>query len=356
MSRGDCGPAGSLCRRYRQEAGLTQRQLADAAGVSIGVVRDLEQGLTVRPRAYSARRLAAALCLDRSRARDFAWAVRGGPGGRPLPFMTGAARVTGLRLSILGPLAAWRDGLPVALGGGSQRVVLGLLALHPNRPMHRETIIDALWGDDPPATAVAMIQCCVSRLRRLLDPDRAGGGGGRLTRTGASYRLCLGAAELDQLAFTGLADGARRAAESGAAARACGMYAEALDLWRGEPLADVDPLRAHPAVINLSQQRADVLLRYAEAALAVGRYDRVLPRLRELAHREPLNERAQAHLIVTLAVAGQQAVALRVYDEVRGRLAEQLGVSPGVELSRAYERVLHQEFPAVPPGLARAGK
>ena len=224
MGRGDCGPAGSLCRRYRQEAGLTQRQLADAAGVSIGVVRDLEQGLTVRPRAHSARRLAAALCLDRSRAREFVWAVRGGPGGRPLPVMTGAARAPGLRLSILGPLSAWRDGLPVALGGGSQQVVLGLLALHPNSPLHRETIIDALWGDRPPATAVAMIQCCVSRLRRLLDPDRAGGEGGRVTRTGASYRLRLGAAELDQLAFTALADGARRAIESGEAARACEMY------------------------------------------------------------------------------------------------------------------------------------
>ena len=345
-----------MCRRYRQAAGLTQRQLAEAAGVSIGVVRDLEQGLTGRPRAHSARRLAAALDLDRRRARDFVWAVRGGsPGGGPPSATAGPAPAAGLRLSILGPLAAWHDGLPVRLGGGSQRVVLGLLALYPNSPLHREVIIDAVWGEGPPATAVAMIQCCVSRLRGLLDPDRAGGEGSRLTRTGASYRLHLGVAELDQLAFSALADRARRAGESGAPARACEMYAEALGLWRGEALADVDALRAHPAVVNLGQQRADVLLSYAEAASAAGRCDQVLPRLRELAHHEPMNERAQAHLMIALALSGQQAAALHVYQEVRGRLAEQLGVYPGVELSQAYERVLHQELPAVARVMAPAG-
>src|SRR5450755_669519 len=147
---------------------ITQATLASAARVSIGVVRDLEQGRTTRLHAESARRLAQALGLDHGQTAKLA-----GPAG----VSSGSAapgRQARLRISVLGSLRVWRDGADIAIGGVMPRAVLGLLVLHPETGQRRESLIDALWGDDPPATAVAMIQSSVSRLRRWLDPGAMG--------------------------------------------------------------------------------------------------------------------------------------------------------------------------------------
>ena len=92
---------------------------------------------------------------------------------RPSFLTVGADRGARLRISVLGPLTAWRDGAPAELGPPLQRAVLALLALSPDRLMHRETLIDALWDAEPPATAVNQVQTYVSRLRCALDPDRS---------------------------------------------------------------------------------------------------------------------------------------------------------------------------------------
>jgi DNA-binding SARP family transcriptional activator/Tfp pilus assembly protein PilF len=336
------GLAGGLIRAHRREAGLTQQQLADAAGVSVGVVRDVEQGRTMSLQAGSARRLAVALGLDRRQAGELSRAARG-----PASLSADAGlpgRPGGLQISVLGPLAAWRRGAPVALGPPMQRAVLGLLALHAGTGPPRSAIIDALWGDDPPVTAVSMVQSYISRLRWLLGP------GGPLAPAGNGYQLQPAACELDLLAFAALVRRAADARAAGELAVACEAYAGALALWRGDPLADVDVLRDHPAVARLSQQRADAVTGYAEAASAAGWHDAALPALRELAGREPLHERAHARLMIALAGSGQQAAALGIYDQVRRRLDDQLGVLPGAELADAHARVLSQQIPAAPAG------
>ena len=170
-------PVGELISGYRRDAALTQRELADAAGVSIGVVRDLEQGRTAHLQPASASRLASALRLDRQQAAELFPARRGRTGS------AGPGRPGGLGIRVLGPLCAWRGGVTVQLGGPMLRAVLGLLALHADITLPRSSIIDALWGDRPPATAVAMIQSYVSRLRSLLDPGRAAREPGRLLIT-----------------------------------------------------------------------------------------------------------------------------------------------------------------------------
>ncbi len=109
---------GQLVRAGRQQAGLTQHELASLAGVSVSTVRDLEQGRTHRPRAALLDRLATVLALD-----DLA-------GPEPPPG-------TGLRLRILGSVTAWRDGRPLPLVESRQRAVLGLLALHAGSSVHR---------------------------------------------------------------------------------------------------------------------------------------------------------------------------------------------------------------------------
>src|SRR5580692_7634796 len=106
--------------------------------------------------------------LDRQQTRDLSLAAQGNDGIAAAVAAPGD--VAKVRIGVLGPLAAWRSGVPVTLGPPLQRAVLGLLALHPGTGLSRSAIIDVLWRDDPPATAVPMVQSYISRLRRLLGP------------------------------------------------------------------------------------------------------------------------------------------------------------------------------------------
>jgi DNA-binding SARP family transcriptional activator len=344
---------GSLVRLHRLAAGMTQKQLAESARMSIGVVRDLEQGLTDRPRSGTMRRLAAALRLDTRATESLLAAVpRRSGSGVPLRSLD-AGEGYGLRVNVLGPLTASLDGAYILLGPEMQRAVLGLLALHANTAVHRDVLIDALWGDEPPDTAVAMIQSYISRLRRLLTSPQSGEARGRsLITSGTSYQLCVTADELDQIEFARRAAHAGEAHAAGELDAACELYARALELWRGEPLADVTALASDPAVLDLGHQRADLVLKYADAAFQAGRHDQVLRPLRGLYHREPLNERVAARLMIALAGSGCQADALCVYDQVRRRLDEQLGVYPCAELAQTQALVLRQQVGPVRAAVA----
>jgi len=183
--------------------------------------------------------------------------------------------------------------------------------------------------------------------------------------TGTSYRLSVTAEHLDLLAFQDEAGRAQAAQSSQDAAAACDLYEQALRLWRGDPLADVDRLRRHPAVIGLYRQRSAVIVAHAEAACTARLYNQVLPHLRPLTLREPLHERAHALLMIALAGTGRQAAALKVFEDLRHRLDEQLAVRPCAELADAHQRVLRQQIPAArePPAepapairLIRAGR
>ncbi|HEX5495130.1 MAG TPA: BTAD domain-containing putative transcriptional regulator [Mycobacteriales bacterium] len=332
------------CRRAR---GLTQGELAAAAGVSIGTLRDLEQGWTSQPRWGLVENLAAALGMDARQRAELTRAWRAdSPGdsaaadrhGEAAPAPAGV-RIE-VRIGVLGPLVASTHGVPVALGSPRQRAVLALLALHPDTWVHRDVLVEVLWGGRPPASAVTLVQGYVSRLRRLLDPERRSRGrGGRLASAGTGYQLPSGAARIDLAEFwrlAGLADQAMH----GDPGRACGLYGRALRLWRGDVLADVDLLRDHPAVVELTCRHAEVVSRYARVAAAVGAPGLVLTHLRRVCARDPWDERAHAHLMVALAAGGHRAAALRVFENLRLRLARELGVQPGPHLTRARTRIL----------------
>jgi len=263
-----------------------------------------------------------------------------------------------VRMQLLGPLAVWRDGALLRLGGGKQRAVLGLLGLHPDAVVSLEAIAEVLWEGEPPPTAAAMVQSHISRLRAVLDHGRLPGGrGGSLEAAGAGYCLRTGQVELDLMTYRRLAGEARDARRAGDAVGAFELYERALGLWHGEPLADVALLRGHPALTGLSQEQANVVVEYAEAASAMGGHDQVLPHLQALAGRDPLNERAHACLMIALAGSGRQAAALEAYEQMRRRLDDQLGVGPGAALADAHLRVLRHDIPgaAPSPGAAVSG-
>src|SRR5580658_3248875 len=127
----------------------------------------------------------------------------------------GSQETADLRIGVLGPLLARRDGAPVLLGGPGQRALFGLLAVQPGAAIHREAIADVLWGaGSPPPGGIAVIQSYVSRLRGLLEPGRtARSRSGLLASDGPYYRLDPApGTELDLLAFRGLTAAARRPA------------------------------------------------------------------------------------------------------------------------------------------------
>jgi DNA-binding SARP family transcriptional activator/tetratricopeptide (TPR) repeat protein len=251
-----------------------------------------------------------------------------------------------LRLEILGPVAAWRDEAPVALGPIRQRAVLALLALYAEAGLSRAAVIDALWSDDPPETAVTMIQGYITRIRRLLWPgDGSAARGDVLWWDGALYRLAPGAIDTDLAEFTELAECAQRAAAEDPLL-ACQLYEQAVRLWRGDLAADIELLHGHPAVIELDQRRAAVTIDYATAADVAGLHEPTVTHLRALASRAPLDERAHARLMVALAATGQQASALGVYETLRRRLDDELGVLPSRELTDAHLLVLRDQITA----------
>jgi DNA-binding SARP family transcriptional activator/tetratricopeptide (TPR) repeat protein len=345
-ARASGGRLSDTLRGYRLAAGVSQPELALRAGLSVAAVRDLEQGRRLRPRQQSLTRLAGALGLNRRDAEALtamARVPRAGAAHRPhSPVHSGR-----LWLQVLGPLSACRGSASVDLGSSRQRCLLALLALRHGALVHRETIIDDLWGNDPPVSAVNLVQSYVSRLRKAIDPGRSPGDpSGRLVSARTSYRLQVGAEELDLLSFEHRCNQARRALAAGNLTAACDFFDAAVKLWRAEPLADLSALRSHPLVTTVYQHHADAVVDFASAAVTAGQAARAMPHLRALTAREPLNERAHAQLMMALIGEGQQAAAMGVYEDIRRRLSRELGTWPGRDLAEAHEYVLHNDVPA----------
>jgi DNA-binding SARP family transcriptional activator/DNA-binding XRE family transcriptional regulator len=355
---------GALVRAYRREAGLTQQELAAKAGLSVAALRDIEQSRRRRPRPSSLAALSDALRLDPENADRLVSAGRGLVASRPLletrsvPNPGSVRNGQGLWVAALGPLEAWRDGKPLSLGPPARRTVLGLILLYPGALVRRDTIIDVLWGQAPPRTAVGLVQAHISRLRQVLEPQKHSRGNHEVFRSvRGAYRLSLSVNEMDLLVFRDLAARADAARGHGHQSAACDLYEQAVGLWRGDPLADVDVLSSSPSITLLRQQLVGALLRYAEVACALGQYGRVLTRLQALAAAEPLNESAHARLMIALAGSGQQAAAIRIYEDMRSRLDRELGLYPGEELVEAHLRVLRQDLRGRPARvLCRCGQ
>jgi predicted ATPase/DNA-binding SARP family transcriptional activator len=250
-----------------------------------------------------------------------------------------------LELGVLGPLEVARDGVPLELRGPRQRAVLALLALHSNEPVSRERLIDGVWGDDPPETAVNALQVAVHALRRVL-------GSGRIETRKHGYVLHLQPGELDLDRFSRLVE--RAGAQEGAAA--ADTLREALGIWRGEALAD---LSAAPFVSvegsHLDELRRAALDRRIEADLEAGRED-LVAELQELVAKEPLRERLRQQLIIALYRAGRQADALEAYREARRTLKDELGIEPGPELRRLEQAILRHDPELAAPQRVRPPK
>ncbi|MER5635919.1 BTAD domain-containing putative transcriptional regulator [Kitasatospora sp. NPDC002227] len=249
----------------------------------------------------------------------------------------GATGGGGLRLGLLGPVQAWRGEGELALGPPQQRALLTALALRARRIVSVDELLDALW-EDPPARAATVVRTYVSRLRRVLEPDRAHPA--VLVSSGSGYVLRLPAEALDAEVFEERVTAAGRARAAGDPAAAAGLLREACELWRGEPLAGLPGPFAQVHRARLGERRLTAVQAWLETELACGRHAAVIGELTLWVNQHPLLEPMRELLMLALYRSGRQAEALGVFADARRALMEQLGIDPGPRLRELHQGIL----------------
>src|ERR671935_340892 len=227
-----------------------------------------------------------------------------------------------LEFRILGPFEVGRNGEPLEIPAGKPRALLAVLLLRAGEVVSVDTLVDELWGEQPPATAAKNVQVYVARLRRAL-------GDGVLVTQAPGYALRVDPEQFDAARFQALVEEARLEEP----ARAAPRLERALALWRGPPLADFayEPF-AQDEIRRLDDLRLGALEDRVEADLALGRHEAVIGELESLTRAHPLRERLQGLLLLALYRCGRQADALEAYRSTRRRFVEELGVEPSPAL------------------------
>jgi YVTN family beta-propeller protein len=279
--------------------------------------------------------------MDRQKSLLFSTFLRGGTVTVPMEFR------------ILGPLEVEREGRLIGLGGPKQRAVLAALLLRVNRVISRDQLIEIVWGERPPETAAAALQGYVAALRKALGPDAI------VTRP-PGYVLYADPQTVDLGRFETLVQRGKEQLTAGDSESASSRLTDALGLWRGEPLADLDP---GPSVVTerlrLEELRLGAAEERIEADLALGRHASLVAELQTLVREHPLRERLCGQLMLALYRSGRQAEALDVYQQARRRLAEELGLEPGDALKRLERAILEQDRglgPVIPPPSTRSAR
>ncbi|WP_063774882.1 AfsR/SARP family transcriptional regulator [Kitasatospora azatica] len=242
-----------------------------------------------------------------------------------------------VRFNLLGPVSVTVGDGEVVLPSGIPRTVLVMLLINANRVVPAEQLASAVWGEQRPAAAGPGLRNHVLRLRRMLGDDA----GPRLRTIAPGYLIATNPGELDVEVFL---DGCRLGAEqlrAGEVARARQTLSSALDLWRGDPFADLPPgvdgaARAH----QLDETRMKAWQDRVDADLSLGRHRELVAELRGLTRAHPLREALHGQLMLALYGADRQAEALAVYQELRKRLVAELGVEPSAQVADLQLRIL----------------
>jgi predicted ATPase/DNA-binding SARP family transcriptional activator len=230
--------------------------------------------------------------------------------------------------AILGPLEVRRDGKPVTIPGRKARALLALLLLRANEVVSRERLIDGLWSEAAPDRAANALQVHVHTLRKSLGADR-------ITTEGTGYRVHVDPDELDLHRFEELVGG--------------GRHREALELWRGTPLAGLEeePFARREAE-RLEESRVEAIEARIADDLAAGRTTGLVGELELLLAEHPYRESLHGRLMRALHAAGRQADALDAYARARQLLSDELGLEPGAELRELQARILRGEAAPAP--------
>lgn len=230
-----------------------------------------------------------------------------------------------------------------------ERSLLAVLVLRSGSVVSSSELADAVWGDDVPATWRKQLQAFVVQVRRTLGSSAIG-------TTRAGYQLRVDSDAIDAVRFEGLLDAAAAHRTNGDPQRAVDLIERALSLWSGRPYSDLGDWP--PAVIEAT--RLDEIRATAEEDLLMARLESgeqrvVVPDAERLVRNDPLRERRWAILATALYRSGRQADALAALRAARGRLADELGISPGPDLAALETAILNQDAALEAPAAASVG-
>ena len=244
--------------------------------------------------------------------------------------------------NVLGPLTAVVDGVAVRLGGPRQVAVLGRLVLSPGHVVSMEQLVDSVWDGDAPNRPDVAIRSYVSNLRRSIEPDRdPGDRRSCIESSPPGYRLNVERAQVDAHRFEGLLRAGQSALTAGDPAAAMLGFREAQDLWRGEVcegMVESDAVLAYRS--RLTELRLAMIELSSTARLELGELEGVIADVEAAIALHPLRERFSELAMLALYRAGRQSDALAVCRELRQRLRESLGVTPGRPIEELEHRIL----------------
>jgi DNA-binding SARP family transcriptional activator len=238
---------------------------------------------------------------------------------------------------VLGPVELHAEGKPVDIGPPRQRAVLAALSVDVGRPVLPGTMIDRVWGEEPPDGVRHGLHVYVARIRRVLRQADASTGACLVRRSGG-YVLDVDPDRVDMHRFAGLVQQSRDPGRTDL--DRVTLLRQAMQLWRGTPLADLPGLWVAQVRQNLVRQRLETAVAWAQAEIAVGGAAATIPTLTELVGEHPLVENLVAALMRAHHATGNTEEALGSYTSLRQRLVEALGVEPGAELKSLHRTVL----------------
>ncbi|TDV48718.1 BTAD domain-containing putative transcriptional regulator [Actinophytocola oryzae] len=249
-----------------------------------------------------------------------------------------------MRFGVLGPLAVWSDrGEPVTVPGRKVRALLADLLIHAGQAVSVDRLVDDVWGEAAPADPAAALHVRVSQLRRALAGAEADA---RDLVVSQPHGYALRSDDVDALRFDRLV----AQSETGDPRARARLLAEALELWRGPALADfADDDFAQAAVARWDELRLTAFEAYAEARLALGEHHDLVSDLGDQVGRHPFRERLRASHLRALHRSGRTTEALDSYQDLRHRLADELGLDPGPELTALHQALLARDPAEDPP-------
>ncbi len=270
--------------------------------------------------------------------------------------------VDALEFRLLGPFEVCRGDQVVAVGGRRQRMVLAILALRPGALLSQDRLIEEIWGESAPTSAVRTLHAYISRLRAVLrsgtpHPTDA------LVRRGPGYLLDVRPDQVDVERFENLVAEATTALSEARPERATILLRRALSLWRGPAMGEfADDRFAVIESLRLKERRLEALELRIDSDLSIADHGQLVAELEGLVHENPLRERFWGQLMTALYRCGRQADALGAYHRLRHHLVGELGIEPAPELRHLEQLVLEQSpdldwrppAPAPGPSSARA--
>ncbi|HEV8554870.1 MAG TPA: BTAD domain-containing putative transcriptional regulator [Actinophytocola sp.] len=242
-----------------------------------------------------------------------------------------------MRVGALGPVEVLGTDVPVNLGGPKPKALLAALLLEPRHVVSVERLVDLIWDERPPSSAVALVHTYVSLLRRGF--ATVGAQSALVTRA-PGYLLDVDPANVDLVLFTRYRDDARQAEQELDFNAAAEHHRQALALWRGPAFGGVDARFARSRAGALEDERLAAEEGLARCELALGQVRAAVSRLTLLTAAHPLREEGRGLLMRALYLSGRQGDALAAYRAGREQLIAELGVEPGPTLRELHARIL----------------